>query len=99
MTELKTSKCSEAAKLLGEKWQKLSDSDKKIYFDMAKTDGLRHDKQVKELKELGYFFHEDGSKSTDQKKSKKRTHQEANQDKNHNPLGGAGMEDSELGAL
>ena len=84
MLDLKTSKIGDAAKLLGEKWQKMSDDQKQPYTKMSTADGLRHDKHVEELKEKGYFTLEDGSKSTDPKKSKivkKRTHEEAkNQD-------------------
>ena len=99
MEELKTTKIVESAKLLGEKWGKMSDKEKKPYTDMANADGLRHDKQIKELKAHGYFFLEDGSKSTDPKKSKKRTHAEANDHQKHDGKDSNGLEDSELGSL
>ena len=98
MEELKTTKCSDAAKLLGERWQKMSDQEKKPYVEMVKADVARYEKQMKEFKELGYFTLEDGSKSTDPKKPPlKRTHGEANQSQDSHAEGG--QVDSELGLL
>ena len=54
-----------AVKLLGQKWQSMSETDKKPYLDLRDEDVLRHQKQMKEFVETGSFTMEDGTKSSD----------------------------------
>jgi hypothetical protein len=56
----------------GELWNTMKDEDKKKYNDLHDKDVKRHEKQVKELKEKGYFILDDGTKSTDHQVSGKK---------------------------
>lgn len=48
---------------LGNRWQLLSDTDKKKYNDMYEKDKLRYQSQLQEIKDNGFFVMEDGKKS------------------------------------
>lgn len=50
---------------VGELWGQAKDEDKKKFNDLHDKDVKRHERQLKDLKEKGYFLFEDGSKSTD----------------------------------
>lgn len=54
-------------------WKALSDADKKKFDLMHDADQKRHDLQLAELAEKGYFTFDDGSKSTDHAVKKKKT--------------------------
>ena len=51
--------------LVSEDWQKMEQKDKQKYIKMNEADKKRFEKQAAELKKLGYYKLEDGSKSTD----------------------------------
>lgn len=46
-------------------WKTLSEKDKKPFADRSKKDEVRYQKQLKDLKEKGFFTTESGIKSTD----------------------------------
>ena len=46
-------------------WGGLSDKEKEPYLSLNKKDQERHDRQMKELEEKGFFMNEDGTKSTE----------------------------------
>ena len=50
----------------------MSEDDKKKYEDMHTADVTRHETQIKELKENGFFMTEDGKKSSDLPPVKKK---------------------------
>lgn len=51
--------------LAGQKWNSMSDKEKEPYEAMKLKDQKRRDKQLAEREKKGFFFLEDGSKSTD----------------------------------
>jgi len=60
-------------KICGNEWKALSEAQKAPYFLKHEIDVKRHDKQVKDMKEKGYFLMPDGSKSTDHLIAKKKS--------------------------
>jgi hypothetical protein len=46
-------------------WNKLPIDKKKIYISLGKHESIRYNNQNKQIKELGYFIREDGTKSND----------------------------------
>ena len=52
---------SQAAKT----WSEMTDKQKQPYVKLSEGDKVRHDKQVEEKKQKGFFFLEDKTKSTD----------------------------------
>ena len=50
-----------AVKLLGERWQKMTESEKKPFLDLRDKDLERHRKQMKEFTESGFFTQENCS--------------------------------------
>lgn len=67
-------KCAmtEASKKASLEWSAMSEADKKPYNDKVAADKVRHDAQMAEFKEKGYFTMPDGSKSFEAKKKGKR---------------------------
>lgn len=57
-------KITEAAKLNGEAWRALTEEQKEPFNKLNGQDIERHEKETKQLMELGYFFNGDGVKST-----------------------------------
>lgn len=57
-------KITEIAKMNGEQWAKLTPEQKAPFDKMNADDILRHEKETKQLKDLGYFINSDGVKST-----------------------------------
>lgn len=55
----------EASKLIGLQWTKLDAEERAPYEKLAAEDKERHNRQLCELHQLGYFTLLDGSKSTD----------------------------------
>lgn len=55
-----------ALKILGERWRTINNEEKAIYIKMSEDDKKRHDQQLEQFKEHGYFILEDGTKSTDE---------------------------------
>lgn len=49
----------------GKIWNKMSDDEKKPFDKMHEEDVKRYEKQLKELKDKGYFIMADGTKSSD----------------------------------
>lgn len=52
-------------KISGDKWKELTVEQKRPYEELCLQDKVRFERQTKELKDLGYFIMEDGSKSCD----------------------------------
>jgi len=65
-------KVGEVAKANGEAWAKMTDEEKKPFQDMNAKDAERFEKELKQLKELGYFIDADGVKSTDMDKKHRK---------------------------
>lgn len=65
LKEQKNLKHTEAAKLCGDLWGKLSEAEKQPFIDLANKDKERYEKQLKELQTKGYFIMQDGTKSSD----------------------------------
>lgn len=57
-------KLADGAKLVAEKWKKLTDAQRQAYDKHVEEDKKRYEKEMKEFEELGYFFNADGVKST-----------------------------------
>lgn len=57
-------KITERAKLNGEQWNKMTEVEKQPYQKLHDQDVVRHDKEMKQMRELGYFINSDGVKST-----------------------------------
>lgn len=57
-------KITEIARKNGEAWKKLSLEEKKPYEALHQKDLKRHEKEMKEFNELGYYTNADGIKST-----------------------------------
>ena len=55
---------TEASSLLSKQWNEMSDKLKQPYLDLSFKDQTRHQKQVADFKNLGYFTLEDGTKSS-----------------------------------
>ena len=55
---------TEASSLLSKQWNEMSDKLKQPYLDLSFKDQSRHQKQVADFKNLGYFTLEDGTKSS-----------------------------------
>ena len=55
----------EAVKKGSKIWNEMTDDQKKMYFDEAKLDEVRHEKEMKEFNETGYFTNKDGVNSKD----------------------------------
>ena len=58
--------------LLSQRWAKMTDEEKEPYVKLEQRDLARHEKQMAEYKENGYFIKPDGTKSNEgiSKKSK-----------------------------
>lgn len=56
----------------GEIWNTMKDDEKKKFNDLHDKDVKRQEKQLKELKDKGYFILDDGTKSTDHQVSGKK---------------------------
>ena len=52
-------------KQCGETWTLITDEEKEKYVKMADKDKDRHDREIDQLHELGYFVNSEGIKSTD----------------------------------
>lgn len=57
-------KVGDVAKANGEAWNKMTDAQKKPYQEKSSKDAERFEKEMKQLKELGYFINSNGIKST-----------------------------------
>lgn len=57
------SKIGDVAKINGEEWGKLTEEEKKPFYEMNAKDIKRQEKELKQLAELGYFVNSDGIKS------------------------------------
>jgi hypothetical protein len=55
----------EVSKLVSERWNTMTEDQKKPFEDKFAVDKLRQEKQVEELNKMGYFLMVNGSKSTD----------------------------------
>lgn len=64
MKEQPTLKITEVAKLNGEHWAKLTEEERAPFNKLNAEDIARHEKETKQLNELGYFINSDGVKST-----------------------------------
>jgi len=64
MKEQPNLKVTEIAKLNGEHWAKLTEEEKVPFSKLNEADIARHEKETKQLNELGYFINSDGVKST-----------------------------------
>ena len=56
---------TEIAKVTGERWKTLTDAKKEKYAKLAEQDKARHEKEITQLREKGYFINSEGVKSTD----------------------------------
>lgn len=65
-------KVTDTAKLAGEIWSKLDDSERARYEELAQNDKLRFEKEMDDMVNLGYFIMPDGSKSSDHQKIVKK---------------------------
>ena len=63
--KLSSKSLSEVSKAIGQKWKKLTDSQKKPFEDASAKDAKRHEREMKQFTKLGYFTNSDGIKSTD----------------------------------
>jgi len=54
-----------AIKILGEQWRNMDEAGKAKYVELSKKDLERHQKQMADFKENGWFTLEDGTKSSD----------------------------------
>ena len=59
-------------KALAALWKKMSDQDKQPYVEMEKQDKVRRERQLREAETQGFFILEDGTKSNEQKLSRKQ---------------------------
>jgi len=57
-------KLTDIAKKNGEAWKKLTEDQKKPYEALHQKDIKRHEKEMKEFNELGYYTNAEGVKST-----------------------------------
>lgn len=57
-------KMVDITKLNTDKWKTLTDKQKAKYEKMNEADKVRHEKEMKQFNELGYFINSDGVKST-----------------------------------
>jgi len=64
--------CKEISKIVSEKWALLTDEEKAPYVKKRDEAMERHDAEMKQLKELGYFVNSGGVKSTDLTPKKKK---------------------------
>lgn len=64
MKEQPNLKITEMAKLNGEQWAKLTEEEKVPFSKLNAEDVTRHEKETKQLNELGYFINAAGVKST-----------------------------------
>ena len=55
-------------KQCGESWTLLTDEEKEKYVKMADKDKVRHEREIEQQHELGYFVNSEGIKSTDSAK-------------------------------
>ena len=53
---------TEHMKTAGKEWKEMTSKEKEPYMDKAVTDKERHTRQVKEYKDKGHFYDEDGNK-------------------------------------
>lgn len=63
---------TEISKLMGQKWNKMSEKQKSPYYLQAENDQVRYQKEMNELMTKGFFINQDGVKSTDLVNKKKR---------------------------
>lgn len=71
MAENNFPSAAKAIKVLGERWQKMSDTEKSKYVKMSEEDRIRHETQMKEYLTKGTFTLEDGTDSSTLKPKKK----------------------------
>lgn len=66
---------TDTAPFLSAMWAKMTDAQKKPFFDQSELDQKRYEKEVKDLLKQGFFMTKKGEKSSDVKKKlpKKRT--------------------------
>ena len=64
---------TEAMSAAAVQWAHLSEAEKAPFLKLHEQDQKRHDKQVKELEEKGYFLMDDGTKSSDHVPKKKKS--------------------------
>jgi len=63
---------TEISKLVGQKWNKLSEKQKSPFYTQAEQDILRQQNEMNELISKGFFVNQEGTKSTDLVNKKKR---------------------------
>ena len=54
-----------ATKILGPRWQAMSEEEKKPYKDLVEKDKIRYANQMKEFNETGHWTMEDGTNTKD----------------------------------
>ena len=69
-----TIKMTDISKLAGKKWSEMTEAEKSKFEKLNAADKARNEKQQACLEKNGYFFLEDGSKSTDEKNVPKQKH-------------------------
>ena len=57
----------------GENWRDLTDLLKEPYLQQARDDHQRYEKQLKDFNEKGFFYYEDGMKSTEMEIGKRKS--------------------------
>jgi hypothetical protein len=65
MAENPQMKMTEISKYLGQAWQLLTDDQKEPYHQMATMDKIRHEKEMKEFTEKGFYINSKGENSKD----------------------------------
>jgi len=56
----KKANVAETTRKISNEWKTMSEGDKEKYNDLHEKDRTRYDKQIKDLKENGYYTTEDG---------------------------------------
>jgi hypothetical protein len=58
---------SKIAPLVSEKWSKMTEAEKKPYYDLVEEDRKRHDRELQSLLTKGFFINKKGQNSTELK--------------------------------